>query len=115
MGLDFIRKATPAFEKGIDRSRIRLATPTFFTEQPKMVPRVYSARLLDDNLPFVGEMVSVSLRDGRVLLLRGIEVLGVLRDPPAALKDALTASFGEACGTVQEIHELSGTAEVTVC
>lgn len=114
MGLDFIKKAAPDFDKGMDRSRIELATPKVFTRQPNATPRAYSARLLGEDEPCSGEKVGISLRDSQVLVMRGLTAIAVLRSPPVLLLEALTASFGEAYGLVQEVQIFSRTLEVTV-
>ena len=115
MGLDFVRKAAPNFHKGIDRSRVALATPALFTRYPGCTPRAYSARVFQDAEPFVGESVGICLRDGEVLVMRGLNAIAVLRQPPTSLLEALTSSFGVGSGTIQEIQTLSKTAEVTIC
>ena len=115
MGLDFIKKAAPSFSKGMDRNRVELATPKVFTQQPACAPRAYSVRLLGDDDLSVGEAVGVTLRDDKVLMLRGLSVVGVFRDPPESVLHALRESFCEACGRIQELQSLSRTAEVTIC
>ncbi len=115
MGLDFIKKAAPNFDKGMDRSRMELATPKVFAQQPNCTPRAYSVRLLVDEDFSIGEAVGITLRNGEVLMLRGLTVVGVFRDPPQAILQALTESFCEAYGTIQELQVLSRTAEVTIC
>ena len=96
MGLDFITKAAPDFKKGMDRSRLELATPKVYTQQPNETPPAYSARLTGEDDPDVGEVVGISLQGLQVLVMRGITVIAVLRSPPAFLLDALAKSFGEA-------------------
>lgn len=115
MGLDFIRKAAPSFSKGMDRSRIELATPKVFAQQPNCAPRAYSVRLLGDADLSIGEAVGIVLRDGKVLMLRGLTIVGVFRDPPLSVVEALQHSFCEAYGTIQELQVLSRTAEVAIC
>jgi hypothetical protein len=39
----------------------------------------------------------------------------VFKSPTAELKSALSASYGEACGTVYAIHSVARIAEITVC
>jgi hypothetical protein len=38
-----------------------------------------------------------------------------IRNPPSELIVGLKASFGEACGVVQVVHEMACIAEITVC
>jgi hypothetical protein len=115
MGIDFIRKAAPSFRKGLDWRRIELATPNLFTQEPISVPRAYAAQLRNDQTITVGEKLGVRLDGQNVLALRGLELVAIFKSPTADLKDALTASFGEACGTVQAFHSIARIAEITVC
>jgi len=115
MGIEFIRRAAPSFRKGLDRMRIALATPTLFTRQPSSSPHAYAADLLGDQLPAIGEKLGVRFDGERVLLLRGIESIGAFRCPTSELLEALRESHNEACGLVQEVHEIACIAEITVC
>jgi hypothetical protein len=116
MGLDFIRKAAPSYRKGLDYRRIELGTPTLFTQQPSDTPRGYAASLRSGQDLLAGEEVCVRLNgQEQVLVLRGLDPVAVLTSPPRELIEALGASFGEAGGVVQEVHEISRTAEITVC
>ncbi|HVO79023.1 MAG TPA: hypothetical protein VMT39_03330 [Candidatus Bathyarchaeia archaeon] len=115
MGIDFIRKAAPSFRKGLDRRRIELATPNLFTQEPTSAPRAYAAQLRSDKMLAVGEKLGVRLDGQNVLALRGLDLVAVFKSPGADLKNALSASFGEACGTVQAVHSVARIAEITVC
>jgi hypothetical protein len=115
MGIDFIKKAAPSFRKGLDRMRIALATPTLFTQQPASAPHAYAANLDGRYLPSVGEKLGVRLEGERVLILHGIESVGSFRSPTVELLEALRASHNEACGLVQEVHDVAWIAEITVC
>jgi hypothetical protein len=115
MGIDFIRKAAPSFRKGLDRRRIELATPHLFTQEPTSAPRAYAAQLRGDKTFAVGEKLGVRLNGQNVLALRGLDPVAIFKSPSADLKNALSASFGEACGTVQAVHAVARIAEITVC
>jgi hypothetical protein len=115
MGLDFMRKAAPSFRKGLDRMRIKLATPTLFTQQPESRPRVYAAQLRDDKTTACGEKLGIRLDGQQVHALRGLDLIATFNSPTSELKEALQASHGEACGEVQTIHIVAGVLEITVC
>jgi hypothetical protein len=115
MGIDFIKKAASRFRKGLDRRRVELATPTLFTQEPAAAPRAYAAQLRNDKPLAVGDKLGVRLEGQNVLALRGLDLIAVFKSPTAELKSALSASFGEACGTVQAIHPVARVAEITVC
>ncbi len=115
MGIDFIRKAAPSFRKGLDRREIELATPNLFTQEPASAPRAYAAQLRSDKTLAVGDKLGVRLEGQNVLARRGLELVAVFKSPGVDLKNALSASFGEACGTVQAVHPVARIAEITVC
>lgn len=115
MGMDFIRKAAPGFHKGVDRMRIKLATPTLFTQQPELKPRVYAAQLRADRTAARGEKLGIRLDGEQIHALRGLDLIATFNNPTPELREALQASHGEACGEVQTMHIVSGVLEVTLC
>lgn len=115
MGIDFVRRAAASFRKGLDKRRLELATPTLFTQQPDSAPRSYAASVQDGEKLQTGQELGVRLQGQKVIVLRGLDQVATLNSPPADLVNALAASHGEACGTVSQVHELSQTAEITVC
>lgn len=115
MGLEFIRKAAPAFRKGLDRSRIALATPKLFMQEPTSTPRTYAATLRDGAQLLPGEFVGVRLNGEQVIAQCGLTPIATFTSPTRELMNALRDSFGEACGRVQEVHEIAGIAEISVC
>ena len=115
MGLDFIRKAAPSFRKGLDRMRVKLATPTLFTKEPTCSSPAYAANLRKNKDVETGEKLGVRLDGEQVLALRGLDLVAVFDNPPSDLKAALMASHGEACGVVQTVHSIARVAEITVC
>ena len=115
MGLDFIRKSAKSFHKGLDQSRIDLATPDLFTRQPNCEPRAYAATIRGDRKLIPGEDLSVRFQDGKVVAQSGMDIVAEFDAPPAELVEALRESHGEAWGTVREVYEIADTAEITVC
>lgn len=115
MGMDFIRKAAPAFRKGLDRMRIKLATPTLFTQQPESKPRSYAAILQGDRTAACGEKLGIRLEGQQVHAMRGLDLVATFNSPTPELRKALQSSHGEACGVVQTTHAVAGVVEVTIC
>jgi hypothetical protein len=115
MGVDFIRRAAKSFHKGLDRSRIDLGTPDLFTRQPNCESRAYAATIRGDRRLSPGEDLSVRFHDGKIVAQKGMDVVADFNAPPAELVEALKESYGEACGTVQEVYEIADTVEITVC
>ena len=115
MGLDFIRKAAKSFHKKLDQSRIDLGTPDLFTRPPDCAPRTYAMTIRADRNLRLGEDLSVCCREDRIVVQRGMDIVGVLNDPPTELREALQESHGEAYGKIEVIYEIADTAEITVC
>jgi hypothetical protein len=114
MGIEFIRKAAPAYRKGLDRRRVELSTPTLFTRQPDCAPRAFAARVHKGKTLTPGEKLGICLDGEQVTVLRGLDPVAVFTNPPAELKVALSDAHGEACGQVKEFHDIAGMAEISV-
>lgn len=115
MGLDFVKMAAPSFHKGVDRHRIELGTPTLFTEHPTIAPRTYAAMLCSGQMLKSGEKLGVRFDRERVLVMRGLDIVAIINSPPLDLINALLESYGEACGVIQQVHEIARVAEILVC
>lgn len=115
MGIEFIRKAAPAFHKGLDRSRIALGTPRLFMQSPDCMPRAYAATQGSGANLGLGDEVGVCLHGDQVVANFGLTPVAVFNSPSLELLQALRESFGEACGRVQEVHVLSGIVEIAIC
>ncbi len=63
----------------------------------------------------MGEKLGVRLDGHQIVALHGLEPVAIFDSPPAELLDALQASHGEAYGTVQEVHDIAETVEISVC
>jgi len=115
MGVDFIKKAATSFNKGLDKARTALSTPSLFRVQPGCVPQAYAVQLRGDKVLHSGEKLGVRLDGQNVLAMRGFELIGVFKNPTPEVRAALIESHGEAFGIVQTIHAIAGVAEVTIC
>ena len=115
MGIDFIIKCAPAFRKGLDRRRVELGTHDLFSRKLEGKPRAYAASVQSGERLTEGDKLCVCLRGSYVLVLRGLSMVAQIRNPPSELIVGLKASFGEACGVVQVVHEMACIAEITVC
>ena len=115
MGLDFVRKAARSFHKGLDRNRIELGTPDLFTQEPTAAPRTYAAVFRTGQTLTPGEKLGVHLEGEAVVLMRGLNPVATFDRPSTELIKALSDSHGEACGVVQQVHDMAQMAEVNVC
>ena len=116
MGLDFIRNAAKPFSKGLDRSRVALATPDLFTLQPQREPRIYVAKVLENEALNDGENLCIVMaQDGEVAVRRGLKIVANIESPPPELIEASKASHDIAFGTVGTVYRMSNMAEVSIC
>lgn len=114
MGLDFIRKAAPAFTKGWDRGKTDLANPTLFTRYPECRTRTIVANLDDRGGAQAGEQIVVCVREERLILVRGTTRIGIVESPPPDLFRVINDEGGCALGVMVRINPLSGTADVEI-
>ena len=114
MGLEFVRKAAPSYRKGLDGWRLELGTPNLFTRQPDSAPRAFAAKLCDGQRLAPGEKLGICLEGEQITALRGLVPVATFDNPPTELRHVISASHGEACGQVQEVHDFAGLAEIAI-
>jgi hypothetical protein len=115
MGADFIEKATPTFKKSWDRARATLATADLFTRVPPCATRVAAADIVGDARLEVGDQLTVEVQDGGLVARRGNTDVARFLNPSADLVRAVETSSGVAKGTVEQVHDLAGVAEISLC
>ena len=116
MGVDFQEKVKRSFKKHLDIEKVKLATPDLFTCQPVEQRRALAADVLNDaHLP-PGQTYVAEPANGTIVLRDcGLTPVAVVRSPPADILSAVYGGGGVAKAVVQEMHTLSGVAEVTIC
>lgn len=115
MGADFIEKATPAFKKSWDRARVALATADLFTREPNCAARTAAAEIIGNARLQVGDHVTVELQGDELIALRGNAEVARISKPSAELLKAVEHSCRVAKGTVEQVHNLAGVAEISLC
>lgn len=115
MGVDFLQRSTKSFLKAWDEGRKALATADLFTAQPSPATRCAPFVLVHNVTLCAGDTVVVEA-DGKALVARqGLGEVARTDDPPPQLLEAIRNSCGVAKGTVEQIHPLAGTAEISLC
>lgn len=115
MGADFLEKAAPQFEKCWDKGRLDLVTQDLFTRLPTTKSRSFAAELQGSASLKKGEKITVD-KVGRVLVVtRGHTELARCEDAASELIDAIEANCGLAQGSVDEVHEMAGVVEISIC
>lgn len=115
MGVDFIERATPTFKKSWDRARVALATADLFTRLPEYTARVAEADIIGNAELEIGDQLIVEVQGNRLVARRGNSDVALFTNPPPALFEAVTASFGIAKGIVERVHSIAGVVEISLC
>ncbi len=115
MGADFIEKATPTFKKSWDRARIALATADLFTRSPCGAARLAAAEIVGNATLQIGDHLTVESQDGGLAALLGNTEVARFTKPSPDLVKAVAESCGVAKGIVEQVHELAGVAEISLC
>lgn len=114
MGIDFIEKARKSFEKCWDRNLVNLGTADLFTQSPNEEARTVTADLRKGVAVSRGSRVNVEVSGKKLVLSIGNYEIGEISDPPAEIFDAVICSHGIACGIIEQVFSISGTAELTL-
>jgi hypothetical protein len=115
MGADFARKAAKTFERSWDNGRVALATADLRTRPANCGPRAVAAEILAGVTLSQGEFVTVERSESALIARRGLTEVAQFNSPPPELVSAVDASCGVAKGTVEQIHEMAGVAEISLC
>lgn len=116
MGNEFILKVKDNFKKGLDKSRVELATRNLFSKRVFEDSRCYKVKLNEQSHSIKeNDLVLVCVLDcGKIVIMVELTDVGHFMDPPEAVVDALKESGREACGRIIAIHEVAGVAEVSI-
>jgi hypothetical protein len=115
MGLDFITRCTPTFQRSWDQGRQQLVQQDLFTRHPQLRERTYRLSPENGNVVQVGQEVMLRFLDGQLLAFQGHTQVGVFISAPPALVQALQeTTHGVACGRVERVHSRSKAADVTL-
>lgn len=115
MGADFVEKAAPTFKKSWDRARVALATADLFTREPNCAARTAVAELVGGAKLSVGDHLIVEADGSGLIALRGNTQVARFTNPSVELIKAVRDSCGVAKGTVEQVHDLAGIAEISLC
>lgn len=115
MGSDFIEKATPSFKKSWDRHRVELEKSDLFTKQPTCAARTATARIIGKVQLRVRDNLIVEIRDGSLIVMQGNSPVAQFDAPPQEIMEAVKDSCGIAKGTVEQVYNLSGMVDISLC
>jgi hypothetical protein len=113
MGLDFIKRARPTFEKSWSRGLQALAEPDFFNCAPGEPSTVLIASLSSMTADESKELIAVL--DGTLIALtQGVKHIGCIEDAPLEIVSQIEAMGGFAYAKIDRVNPLSETAEVRI-
>jgi hypothetical protein len=115
MGVDFIERAAPTFKKCWDRGRLELVNDDLLARLPTTKLRSFDAQMSIAGSLKKGEKITVERIGKALVATRGHTEVARCENAPAELFDAIEANYGIAQGTVFEVHELAGIAEISIC
>jgi hypothetical protein len=115
VGVDFIQKTKRSFEKHLDIHRVNLGTADFFTRDPIERRPAFPADLAGGSRPKVGDELIAEVEGSTLVLSDKMRVVAFGDGIAPAILQAVEDSCGLATAIVQEVHELSGVIEVTLC
>ena len=115
MGAELVEKAAPSFKKSWDRARVALATADLFTRIPDCAARTAAADIIGNARLQIGEKLTVEAEGGSLIARRGNSDVARFTNPAPTLLTAVQASCGIAKGTVEQVHEIAGVAEISLC
>ena len=114
MGVDFLDRAKKAFRHSWDRERVALATPDLLRREPGCAGVSVAGDIVDGAQLSPGDKLTVELASRGLIARRGLaEVVRMPQVPPEVI-EAVRQGHG-AVGTVEQVHEPAGVAEISLC
>lgn len=115
MGLDFIRNASPAFNRVLDRRLVELHSPKLFSRDMPIVSRSARAELCADASVTLGEKLLLRIVEDKVIVQRQNTVIAECPSPPAEWLSHLRVGAGVADCEVTSVQPISQTLEIDIC
>jgi hypothetical protein len=115
MGVDFLQRAGKTLKRSWDEGRAAVASRDLLAREPTCAGRSVAADIEQGVRLSAGEAVTVQIEAGALVARRGLTVVARAPDPPAALAEMIMSSCNVRPATVEQVHEMAGTAEINVC
>ena len=115
MGVDFIRKILPQFQRALDRRAVELRTPKLFTRDVPEVSRTARADICHDAQIALGEKVLLRLVGDKLIAQRDNLIVAEFSNPPAEFVSHLRSGAGVGEGEVKSVQPLSQAVEIAIC
>jgi hypothetical protein len=115
MGVDFIRKTAPSFQRALDKRAVALRTPKLFGRDVPLMARSAQATICHAAKMTAGEKVLLRLMDNKLVVQRDNLVVAEFSNPPAEMINQVQCGAGVGEGEVKAVHTLSETVEIAFC
>jgi hypothetical protein len=115
MGSDFLERAGKTIKRSWDRQRLTLATSDLLTKQPGCAGRSVIGEIIGDTRLAPGDKLTVEKAAGSLVARRGLTDLARIPDAPADVVQGIEESCGVAVGIVDQVHDVAGVVEISIC
>lgn len=115
MGVDFLERAKKTFKRSWDRERVALATPDLLRREPGCAGVTVAGDIIEGREVETGEKLTVELAARGLIARRGLTEIVRMPDAPPEIVESVRQACGVAVGTVEQVHEPAGVAEVSIC
>ena len=115
MGVDFIGRVGRTYVKHLDGARVRLGTSDLFTRTPVEDRPTYPVETKRGAKLTAGQALTVEVAGDALVYRDVLSVVAQDNAPSADVMRAVRESCGIATAIVQEVHELSSVAEISLC
>lgn len=115
MGDDFLRKTAKSYRKSQDRARAELATSDLLTRSPDKATCTGAFDIAPHAQLTPGERVVVEPDGAQLVAKQGLNEVARARAPSESLRNAVKDSCGIGGGTVEQVHQQAGVAEISIC
>src|SRR5437764_1187564 len=108
MGLDFITRCTPGFQRSWSRGREEIVQHDLFTRHPELRGRTFRLSPIDGTEFRPGEELVIRHHENELVAFQGRTQVGVFTSTTPAIVEAVRQSpQGVVCGRVEQVHSYS--------
>jgi hypothetical protein len=115
MGADFLERARKTIKRSWDLQRVALATSDLLTRQPGCASRSVVGEIIGNAQLKRGEKLTVEKDVSGLVVRRGLTDVVRIANAPTDVVRGIDESCGVGVGTVDEVHEAAGVAEISIC
>lgn len=115
MGSDFLQRAGKTLKRSWDEGRAALARRDLISRDPNCAGRSVSADIECGATLVVGDTVTVQIEGDDLVARKGLAIVARRQRPSPEMAAAVMASCNVRYGTVEQVHDVAATVEITVC